>query len=62
MGFFLGPMYPITMNVAGHILPPTMLSPAIGWITAIGNVGSALLPFATGALASAKGIWTLQPL
>jgi len=62
VGLFLGPMYPITMNHAGRILPRWLLTGAIGWIAGFGQAGSAVLPFITGLLASRVGIESLQPL
>jgi hypothetical protein len=35
---------------------------SIGWIAGLGQAGSALIPFTTGALAASSGIWTLHPL
>jgi fucose permease len=62
VGLFLGPMFPIAMKQTGKIVPRVLLSGAIGWISSIGQVGSAVLPFLTGALASRFGISSLQPL
>ncbi|KIY67456.1 MFS general substrate transporter [Cylindrobasidium torrendii FP15055 ss-10] len=62
VGFFLGPMYPIVMNHSSRILPPWILTGAIGWIAGLGQAGSALFPFITGALAQKYGIESLQPL
>lgn len=62
MGMFLGPIYPIVMNQAGRILPPRLLTGSISWIGGIGQAGSAFMPFVTGALASSKGIQSIQPL
>jgi len=62
IGLLLGPMYPIAVNHAGSILPPWILTGAIGWLGAFGHVGSALLPFMTGAVAQRWGIKSLQPL
>jgi hypothetical protein len=81
-GVFLGPIFPIVMNVTGRILPRKILIGSIGWISStfipycsfgppppytriqpgFGAVGSAALPFMTGALASKVGIKSLQPL
>jgi len=58
----LGPIYPIIMNHAARILPPWLLTGCIGWIAGLGQAGSALLPFLTGAIASRTGISSLQPL
>ncbi|KAJ6487637.1 MFS general substrate transporter [Mycena sanguinolenta] len=62
IGVLLGPMYPIVMNHAGRIFPRWLLSGSIGWIAGLGQTGSALLPFITGAVASKAGIKALQPL
>ncbi|KAF9528651.1 MFS general substrate transporter [Crepidotus variabilis] len=62
VGMLLGPMYPIAMNQASRILPRWILTGSIGWIAGFGQAGSALLPFITGAIASARGIISLQPL
>ncbi|KAJ3505620.1 hypothetical protein NMY22_g17519 [Coprinellus aureogranulatus] len=55
-------MYPIAMNRASHILPPWILTGAIGWIGGFGQAGSALIPFMTGAIAENHGIKSLHPL
>jgi fucose permease len=62
LGFVLGPMYPILMNVAGGLIPPAYLAGSIGWTAGFGTTGAALLPFGTGALAERYGIASLQPL
>lgn len=62
VGLLLGPIYPIIMNHAGKVLPPWLLTGSIGWIAGFGQAGSAIIPFITGALASSKGIQSLQPL
>jgi len=61
IGVLLGPMYPIVMNHSARILPRWILTGAIGWIAGFGQAGSALIPFATGALAGKFGIGSLQP-
>ena len=62
IGVFLGPIYPIVMNHSARILPRSLLTGSIGWIAGFGQAGSAVIPFLTGAIASSKGIWSLQPL
>ncbi|KAH9941756.1 MFS general substrate transporter [Epithele typhae] len=62
VGFLLGPFYPIVMNQSARVLPPRLLTGAIGWIAGFGQAGSAFLPFLTGVLASRVGIQALQPL
>ncbi|KAH8110061.1 MFS general substrate transporter [Phellopilus nigrolimitatus] len=62
VGLFLGPIYPILINVAGRLVPHWLVNGAIGWIGGLGQTGSALLPFVTGALSSKFGVRSLQPL
>ena len=62
VGMLLGPMYPITMNHTGRVLPRWILTGSIGWIAGFGQAGSAVFPFMTGALSSKFGIKSLQPL
>ncbi|KAA1477464.1 MFS general substrate transporter [Dentipellis sp. KUC8613] len=62
VGVLLGPIYPIAMSETGRILPNSLLTESIGWITAFGWTGAAAVPFLAGLLAQEKGIWSLQPL
>ncbi|KAF9034189.1 MFS general substrate transporter [Hymenopellis radicata] len=50
----LGPMYPILMSYAGRVLPRWLLAGCIGWIASLGQTGSAVLPFITGAVATRR--------
>ena len=62
IGILLGPMYPIVINHAARVLPRHLVNGAVGWMSACGAGGSALLPFITGTIASHWGIESLQPL
>ena len=62
IGFLLGPMYPILMSYCTQVLPKWLLTGCVGCIGGFGQAGSAVLPFATGLLASKFGIGSLQPL
>ena len=62
IGILLGPMFPIAINHAARVLPRHLVNGAIGWMSACGAGGSALLPFITGTIASNWGIESLQPL
>ncbi|KAJ7485283.1 major facilitator superfamily domain-containing protein, partial [Mycena latifolia] len=62
VGVLLGPIFPITMNHAGRVLPRWLLTGSIGWIAGFGQAGSAVFPFMTGAIATKTGIKALQPL
>ena len=60
-GFFLGPLFPVLIVVATKILPQSLHVSSIGFASAIGGAGAALLPFAVGALAESQGVQILQP-
>ncbi|ODN96385.1 hypothetical protein L198_04099 [Cryptococcus wingfieldii CBS 7118] len=62
VGVFLGPMYPLVMNVVTEVLPGELQGGTIGWIASLGQAGSAMMPFITGAIAEKYGVWILQPL
>jgi fucose permease len=62
VGFLLGPIYPIAMNVASEVIPSWLLTSCIGWIAGFGAPGAAAFPFVTGAMANSLGIQSLQPL
>ena len=62
IGLLLGPMFPVAINHTARVLPRHLVNGTIGWISACGAGGSALLPFITGAMASKLGIESLQPL
>ena len=62
IGILLGPMYPIAINHAARVLPRHLVNGTVGWMTAWGAGGGALLPFITGTMASNLGIESLQPL
>ncbi|KAE8155042.1 major facilitator superfamily domain-containing protein [Aspergillus avenaceus] len=60
-GFFLGPFFPATVVVATKLLPRALHVSAIGFAAAFGGGGAAVLPFAVGAIAQARGVQVLQP-
>ena len=62
IGILLGPMFPIAINHAARVLPRHLVNGTVGWMSACGAGGSALLPFITGTMASNLGIESLQPL
>ncbi|KAJ3907230.1 major facilitator superfamily domain-containing protein [Lentinula edodes] len=62
VGLFFGPMFPVALSASRKVIPRWIYTGAIGWITGIGQAGSAALPFLTGALADAVGISSFQPL
>ncbi|PYH84987.1 MFS general substrate transporter [Aspergillus uvarum CBS 121591] len=60
-GFFLGPFFPAAVVVATKLLPRHLHISAIGFAAAFGGGGAAILPFAVGAIAQARGVKVLQP-
>lgn len=62
VGFFIGPLFPSAVIMATKLLPQELHVAAIGFATAVGGGGAAVLPFAVGAIANARGVQTLQPI
>lgn len=62
IGLLLGPIYPIIITTTEHLIPHWLTVGAVGWIGAVGQMGSAIVPFVTGALSSKFGVVSLQPL
>lgn len=48
------------MNVTAAVVEPELAGGAIGYIAALGQCGSAIFPWITGALAGRYGVWALQ--
>ncbi|EJC99149.1 MFS general substrate transporter [Fomitiporia mediterranea MF3/22] len=61
-GFFNGPIHPILMNMFGRLIPPWLMSGAVGLTIGLEQTGTAIIPFIAGAMASRFGIWSLHPL
>ncbi len=62
VGFFIGPLFPSGVVAATKLLPSELHVAAIGFSAAFGGGGAAVLPFAVGAIAQARGVKTLQPI
>ena len=62
VGFFIGPLFPSAVMMATKLLPQELHVAALGFAAAIGGGGAAVLPFAVGAIANARGVQTLQPI
>ncbi|KZN87414.1 Bypass of stop codon protein [Penicillium chrysogenum] len=60
-GFFLGPLFPGVVVMVTKLLPRHLHVTSIGFVAAFGGSGAAILPFAVGVLAQAKGVQVLQP-
>ncbi|KAM5354062.1 hypothetical protein ACJ41O_000712 [Fusarium nematophilum] len=61
-GFFLGPLFPAVVIATTKLLPRHLHVSTIGFAAAFGGSGAAILPFAVGAIAQAKGVQILQPI
>ncbi|KAI7872560.1 major facilitator superfamily domain-containing protein [Spinellus fusiger] len=59
LGFLIGPMFPTSISLASQVLPRSMHATSIGFITAIGASGAAVLPFFAGVIADKFGIQTI---
>ena len=62
LGFVFGPLFPAAVVMCTKLLPQHLHVAAIGFSTALGGSGGAIMPFAVGALAQAKGVQVLQPV
>lgn len=63
MGLFLGPLFPIMIEIASvKIRPKALHTTAIAFIVSFGSAGSALFPFIVGLIAQARGIQVLPPI
>ncbi|MCJ1425767.1 hypothetical protein MMC29_003667 [Sticta canariensis] len=62
VGFFLGPLFPASVVAATKVLPPHLHVGSIGFSAAFGMTGAAILPFAVGAVAQARGVFVLMPI
>jgi fucose permease len=62
LGFFLGPIFPAGVVMCTKLLPKHLHVTALGTATAVAGIGGAVVPFAVGAIAQAKGVWVLQPI
>ncbi|XDG05949.1 hypothetical protein ABKA04_005564 [Annulohypoxylon sp. FPYF3050] len=61
-GFFIGPLFPAAIVAMSKLLPRHLHVGAIGFAAAFGGSGAAVLPFAVGAIAQARGVQVLQPI
>ncbi|KAF5981413.1 tetracycline resistance protein [Fusarium bulbicola] len=62
IGVAMGPMYPVAVVLMTKVMPRSLHVGTIGFAASFGGSGGAILPFAVGAIAQAKGVQTLQPI
>lgn len=60
-GFCLGPIFPTTIALTSELVPSRLLASAVGFLSSMGSMGVALLPWLAGNLAQGFGLWTLLP-
>ncbi|RYP86601.1 hypothetical protein DL769_000669 [Monosporascus sp. CRB-8-3] len=61
-GFFLGPLFPAIVTVVNKLTPKHLHIAVIGFASALGACGAALIPFNIGILAQIAGVMVLQPV
>ena len=61
VGFCMGPVFPTAIVVAVKLLPDTLHVTAMGIISSAGCAGSAVFPFAFGAIAQRTGVKVMPP-
>lgn len=61
IGFFLGPLFPIVVVVAVKKLPRWLHVSGVGFASALGGGGAAILPFVNGVIADSYGPKILAP-
>jgi len=62
LGVFLGPLFPTSIVLATKLLPRDLHVGSIGFATAFGGSGGAILPFLVGVIAQKRGVQSLQPM
>ncbi|KAF7325455.1 MFS domain-containing protein [Mycena kentingensis (nom. inval.)] len=55
IGLLFGPIFPMGINHAARILPVSLLTPCIAWLSGFASIGGALFPFFTGAIIGRVG-------
>jgi len=61
LGYGLGPIYPTIVALVPNLVPPRLVSSAIGFLVSLSIPGLAVLPWIAGILGQAVGFWTLWP-
>jgi fucose permease len=62
VGFVLGPIAPCSMAYFVKLLPRSIQTTSVSFISSAGSSGGAVAPFMTGLLAQSKGTWVLHPI
>lgn len=56
LGFIVGPLFPSGVVVLTRLLPKELHIAAVSFVSSLGQVGGAFLPFAIGAVVQGLGI------
>jgi fucose permease len=62
VGFVLGPIAPCSISYFVKLLPRSIQTTSVSFISSAGSSGGAVAPFMTGLLAQSKGTWVLHPI
>ena len=62
VGYVLGPIAPISMVMFVRLLPRSIHTLSVSFISSAGSLGGALWPFFTGLIAQSKGTFVLHPI
>jgi fucose permease len=62
VGYVLGPLAPLSVGFFMKLLPRSIQTIAISFITSAGSSGGAVWPFMTGLIAQSKGTYVLHPI
>lgn len=62
LGGFLGPIFPICINMTGSVVPRRLLTTSLAFTASCGFGGSAIWPFVIGLLSQRFDIGVLQPV
>lgn len=60
LGFILGPLFPNGIVMLTRLLPRHLHVAAVSFVASVGQIGAALIPFASGALTQTLGIQVFQ--
>jgi len=62
LGFFLGPIFPLTIAILPRLAPAWLVPTAVGLLVGVSVAGGALFPWLAGTAAHHLGLGTLLPI
>lgn len=60
LGFFMGPLFPSGIVLLARLLPKDLHVAAVSFVSSVGQLGGAFLPFVVGAMIQTLGIRVFQ--